>query len=528
MKEPQGTSNRSEQSSHTTEQAEDMERIRPYEISPPPYEESHTMPEIPVAVPAWLRLRVASQENFANSPLLGLPDNVLVNIMNNSSTETIFRLRHVSRTFMRLFTEYDDFEGLWLNDHGAQLSHAWMAPCAAYPGQGKPKFCSHCEKIRGTCTEEELIHEMKKLWCSGCKQFHSEIHFSQLQRAELEDSARNCIGLEGRVKICSHRSIGWSQIRSWAKTGSKAPMCGRAVHEDAYCSHKTCKYTNGPQIAAKLNEDGMYVVDFVTTSHVPFGRGPAGEKPTWISVFRGIQEAMSKKEDEGHLRLGRLFAGCDPLRAFDPNHCSCLDWLVDQSELESSPENGFKWLLGDRDSGDWRDLAVPENGDYAGGELLETDPDTDRCYGWIHGFTEVVGNSTVGIEFAQCGDDGSMIVLLEMLRIVVEGPADPAWEQLLDMESLFQDTDGEMLGKTWCNDEQCAVSKRNRTGRSLGQLEYNLTHGISHGDNNDDYYDADDNYDVGGDYDEYDDYDDYDVDDVDDADSGYGEPELQA
>ncbi|OAA78865.1 Cyclin-like F-box [Akanthomyces lecanii RCEF 1005] len=477
----------------------DLDGDRPSGIPPPAYQEEYTTPEPSVpSGPSWKQLHSAPRENFKNSPFLRMPEPLIAKIMTDyCGKEDILRLRHTSRTFMRIFSEKHDFQPLWLaGDDDEDLSHVWTAPNCTYPEQ-TPKLCSSCFEINRDRDPEVPDSDDHQLWCRACKDFHSELHFSHLQRGELERE-RTCIGREGHVRLCSHYSLSWGQVRGLAKQVKKGIACVHDGSKDGHsfssgsscsspscqnnnrradCDHVNCVYQNATGVEVEQTRDGAYALRFTTLSHIPFGRGSAGEKPSWFSVYKAIHDALTNPKDEQTFVPARVFAGCDPMRVFDPNHCSCLDWHVAESERKGcGPRGGFKWLLSDPDCGQWRDNA--EEDEFPGAQWNETDPDTDRCVGARHGFNVKVGRREISIDFLQCADDGNMLVLQQVTTMVVEGPTDPAWEDLIDGHSIMRRCDTEMLGTTWCwledtaESHKCAVSMMKRTGSTLRELEW--------------------------------------------------------
>lgn len=451
---------------------------RPSGIPPPAYqEECEPVPPVTThQAPAWTKLCSAPRENFAKSPLLRLPEPFLVKIMTDYCDEDdVLRLRHTSRHFMRLFSVKQDFQPMWRKDAPEKLEQVWKTPSRAYPEQGQPKFCSSCIEARDQ-SDEGIIEDLRHLWCSLCRAYHSELHFSHLQREE-DDSERICIGREGRVKLCRHVGVSWAQIRTMAKMGGDGVSCKHDAINGVTCSHENCGYPHDSTYTSTLDSDGRYEIEFSTYHHIPFVRGPMGEKPSWFSVLKSINDILADKET---FMPANLLAGCNPMRVFDPNMCSCLDWHVQDSEIKGSePRDGFKWLLNNRHS-----IRRQRAGDdeHDGACPTQVDMDTDRCFGARHGFTMRVGRRQVAIDFKMCGDDGNMLVLQQATRMKVTGPTDPAWEDLIDAGSILSVCDVEMLGKTWCYGERypgsspCAVTTLKMAGHSLREKEWMQNH----------------------------------------------------
>ncbi|KAM3499539.1 hypothetical protein MY10362_007203 [Beauveria mimosiformis] len=467
---------------------EDMERRlgeivlnRPPGIPPPAYS-PHT-PRAALSGPAWTRLHSAPRENFKNSPLLGLPDSLLTKIMSFTNQNSLLRLRHTSRTFMRLFSSSDEFAHLRIADctEGTEFrANVWRIPNCTYPEQRESGLCSSCEDIRGY-NEQTVVKNMTQLWCSRCHIPHSAMHFSSHERRNKPDSLRVCIGWAGHVKLCSDVFLNWDLVLALSDcTSDESNGVGCNQHDDHgwNCSRKKCTSENGLKFLVWPRLDGRYELQFTSTSHIPFNRGPSGEKPGWYGVFSALHEVKNPKDPYCFL-ASRRFEGCDPMRMFDPSLCNCLDWSLLPSETDTNTQNCFKWHLGGHNCRSWRWGADQERNEYAGAEMTECDPETDRCHGARHGFDAFMGpGRQVNVDFINCPDDGNLLVLVQCTTLIVEGPTDPNWVQLICPQSILQTRDTDMLGKTWCYSKDCAVSKKPGCNkrRSLLDLEWKLSH----------------------------------------------------
>ncbi|KAJ2966223.1 hypothetical protein NQ176_g10252 [Zarea fungicola] len=82
----------------------------------------------------------------------------------------------------------------------------------------------------------------------------------------------------------------------------------------------------------------------------------------------------------------------------------------------------------------------------------------------------------VDIDLLQCPDDNNMLVLQQSILIKAQNPTDPGWEELVDKDMIFLQSDKKMRGKTWCDETQCAVNYLKRSNRSLQVLEHVILH----------------------------------------------------
>ncbi|OAA36385.1 Cyclin-like F-box [Beauveria brongniartii RCEF 3172] len=432
----------------------------------PPHAYSPCTPRAALSGPAWTRLHSAPRENFKNSPLLSLPDSLVTKIMSFTNQDSLLRLRHTSRTFMRLFSLSDEFAHLRVADctEGAEFrANIWRMPNCTYPEQRESKLCSSCEDIRGY----------------------------------NEQAPQSCIGWAGHVKLCSDVLLDWDLVVALSDcTSDESNGVGCNQHDENgwNCSRKKCTSENGLKFLVWPRIDGRYELQFTSASHIPFNRGPSGEKPGWYGVFSALHEVKNPKDPYCFL-ASRRFEGCDPMRMFDPSICSCLDWSVLPRETDTNTQHCFKWHLGGHNCRSWRWGADQERNEYAGSEITECDPETDRCHGARHGFDAYMGpGRQVNVDFINCPDDGNMLVLVQRTTLIVEGPTDPNWLQLICPQSILQTRDTDMLGKTWCHSKDCAVSKKPGCNkrRSLLELEWKLSHpnwGADFDNAADEYYD---------------------------------------
>src|SRR4051794_1439388 len=57
-----------------------------------------------------------------------------------------------------------------------------------------------------------MLKNKNLLFCSGCEVYHSKIFFSAKQSTVLLNK-RICIGLEGGIRLCSHKTVRWDDLR---------------------------------------------------------------------------------------------------------------------------------------------------------------------------------------------------------------------------------------------------------------------------------------------------------------------------
>jgi F-box domain len=158
-------------------------------------------------------------------PLYRLPEELLINIMENLDDVSLLCLRRTSRKFMRLFGNRSfkkyhgsDLTGPRQSEHknaikGRRDHRKFLAII------GRDRLCSDChESSQGAenskmaqyrAWSEELLH------CSGCAVDHPSCAFSRTQRL-MSPERRVCIGRQGFVRVCRHRIFTWAEIESLA------------------------------------------------------------------------------------------------------------------------------------------------------------------------------------------------------------------------------------------------------------------------------------------------------------------------
>ncbi|KAM3520043.1 hypothetical protein MY4038_009582 [Beauveria bassiana] len=171
-------------------------------------------------------------ENQLYSPLARLPDHILVNIMRSSDLKSLFRLRHTSRIFMILFSVNPAFKSLHLTSDDHQrfydTARLWEVPRRIIPTHQEAFFlesrriCQICLNSRkGDRLGRTLLSSMPVLYCSGCRTTHREMHFSARMRNAIDDD-RVCVGHEGHLILCAHRSVDLQQAKLDAASGAES------------------------------------------------------------------------------------------------------------------------------------------------------------------------------------------------------------------------------------------------------------------------------------------------------------------
>ncbi|KAF6811693.1 hypothetical protein CSOJ01_05550 [Colletotrichum sojae] len=183
--------------------------------------------------------------NYWGSPLIRLPDALLVGIMVRLDEDDILRLRHTSRTFMRLFSQSNAFQKLHLTNDD----------------------------------DENLTQHLARVWAVPRRSIL--IPNQEHQRREPNNDERICIGRERSLPLCSHTSVTWEMVNLLAdrSPGKNTIICNHKQHVKEVgwihsqkgpevCS--TCPHDDKPRLKAWRSDDGDLCIETSATVHLQF------------------------------------------------------------------------------------------------------------------------------------------------------------------------------------------------------------------------------------------------------------------
>lgn len=269
-------------------------------------------------------LMTAIYHNSTHSPLMRLPDEVLKRIMLYLNNETMYSLRHTSRTFLRLFSS-DDFK----KHHANYNNNVWDSqPDSAFNDAvveyyRRDAYCPACAYIRERKHKdprfEALFHQ--NLWCAACTENHPAALFSSWQRREPDDS-RICVGHEGYFRVCQHRTITWLDVQEWKQALAHLDAYGVDGIRGKICKHVDHRYVCNRE-AGDLELDLTGRPDNIRISlsvrlHLP----PLEERPSSLDVRRALADAQETGSE--YLGPPARPGTSTHMAMFDPNNCSCL------------------------------------------------------------------------------------------------------------------------------------------------------------------------------------------------------------
>lgn len=369
------------------------------------------------------------RKNRYTSPLLRLPEDVLLLLMKTMPLDHVLRLRHVSRTFMRLFHLNPEFVRHHLTRKQDEKSYVfvtriWAAPALSFKNQATSwvrSVCDDCIALQGS---NPLLPEgtaMQLLHCAGCCFPHTVTHFSPRQRLQ-EDSERLCRAHERDYAVCRHQSLTLNQIQWQAKAGKEMTLVCCKDHESQafQCNDAECTGLIQPRVRIHTKEDLLYV-EITILLHLPLKRLPSG-KICGKNLREELLRLRAMENDRAWMPIFALAHG-DVLRAFDPNMCDCVDWFGDEPQLSPRcnsggiPNNGN----GGRSSGThrtelplrpaaavhWRKLA--EAGYYTS--------TSGRCAYASHGYELKTRSFRGMVDVIPCRSSGDALVIVQKMLV---------------------------------------------------------------------------------------------------------------
>lgn len=303
----------------------------------------------------------------------------------------------------------------------------------------------------------------RPLYCSGCARNHPLILFSIHQRSKC-DNERLCIGREGYIRLCVHKTIAWSDVENFVagRTGSDTSTFT--------CEHESHRLELLPNQLLPLHTRPSF-----NMSYSPWAR-KVNLKLNW-----SVSPLDLKAEDpttvthiRDHVRTGQLAATvalCPHesfddisflLRPFDPHHCVCTQPQA-QSAFPTIHTKVNDCMVG-IESGDTSCCRCDSNerGGFGEGKLLaEGRPIAvshrfccDSCatlYTWNS------WNSTVYLTRSTCRWRG------------VKSPYEYIWISLLDPAS-YDIKEPAMCHTLWCETPECATARQWKQQKFLGSI----------------------------------------------------------
>ncbi|KAB5513353.1 hypothetical protein GE09DRAFT_1162665, partial [Coniochaeta sp. 2T2.1] len=309
----------------------------------------------------------------------------------------------------------------------------------------------------------------ERLYCSGCRCCHPTRAFSVQQRVVTWDK-RVCIGREGVLRICEHRSVSWKDIEFSLDQHLVFPQHGPWNTPVISITGAKCQAVNhmgdhpgsvhhaGPEFVLLYNlgvpSEPALEIQVVRTVHAVFGLEDRSHlKSTEVrSLFDQLRQAVS-----GSFALN---AWQDPranteLRCFGSEKCTCLSY-----DHEVNANGGYKDCMPEESV---LNTASSSHIVYRGG-INDDQPGINRAgnvyyrselgeYCQLHRLRQLQG-------FIKATYTRKISIPLEDLDLVRDGDTvtvrpPHAWYHALDPDSYENRTSAD--GKVWpkCEDTSC-------------------------------------------------------------------------
>ncbi|KAK0641288.1 hypothetical protein B0T16DRAFT_213244 [Cercophora newfieldiana] len=316
-----------------------------------------------------------------SAQLLGLPEELLLDIMRLLDPTSMQCLRRADRIFLRLFS---DMKFSHLHPSVSALGNTQSRPL--FPWQhGSPEFdkkaydkpsgfryLMHLDDTRKQCVPcrnanvenprkaWDLVHEY--LFCDACLVDHPIAFFSAAERKPWK-RVRTCTGHTGYIRLCEHEVISRDDVaRVWAAVLELDPAACAAG--DEYVEIKRCRHPSHHMSGGRpshmagvdwlMGDEEEEVEEDEWERSCPKamlsldGAGAVVLGIEWVCHFRlpvGIEEVSKEKLasclGEARRGVGEFLApqpgpGMIPeMRCFDPNKCGCLDYGEDRYPANS-------------------------------------------------------------------------------------------------------------------------------------------------------------------------------------------------
>ncbi|KAK7996105.1 hypothetical protein PG991_015572 [Apiospora marii] len=282
------------------------------------------------------------------------------------------------------------------------------------------KMCNDCAELHSdSAVYQRAVDRMyTPMRCSGCRILHPAFLFSRRERHKKADQ-RICIGREGHIRVCAHKTINWEDVEQIFDNYLEALRLDR--YDPDYQQKIVCSECSlrGWSVNATFPWEGEgNLVRWMDICHTPED-----------TTKQGNTEDMSKC-------IGSMLG-------WKPSLGSCVHYGNLKSKLLPA-------MLQKEEEQKRRFEA--ENKDFP----------------MRHPKSEVTCQMP-DCNFAVQFDASGRVPIGATHGILVEYPVDPSWLVSLDPQSYVRGPDKLTRGLMWCRDPNCAVTKR---GRAL----YNVFH----------------------------------------------------
>ncbi|KAL2111783.1 hypothetical protein VUR80DRAFT_9345 [Thermomyces stellatus] len=411
-------------------------------------------------------LAAAIRHNSCTLLLSRLPEELLLEIMDRLDPVSIFCLRRTSRTFLRLFGSQslkDLHEKTGFFEPGPWTAQElprgedWFAMARLL---NRDAYCPPCEAgfVHTTFLQMQYMH------CAGCKLDHTSTLFSAAQRLE-DRSKRVCIGHEGHVRLCEHKTVKVGELCRWTRLVPRLTC----YHQSHVPAHHVGRRPKGMRVFPTLDVgmDGPGQATLSHTAHLDLSGH--GQEVITAEVFRAHIREL-RKGAAGYIAPEPAPGILPELRAFDPTRCGCLLYPGMQPHGGACEEHRVSRTVFSRDSEGSNTIDISFETCEYGARCLKVTHKRTIHYRTSMRLRELPTEPPERVRGGPCDAQWK----LARARDASAGPISYNWYAALEPASYGLALDRESYGLTWCNEPRCLNYHGYLRGREIRGQRVNV------------------------------------------------------
>jgi hypothetical protein len=364
--------------------------------------------------------------------LCQLPDEIGLQIIVNLTVVDIQVLKQTCRHLMRLCRDptleikYTLYDSAHLEDY-LRLRYAETAQLRQTLRRGH--LCDGCKALREDPERDFRAWEnaQRMLWCSACRCFHPALLYSYRERSKAP-TIRVCIGLQGRVRLCRHKTFSWVDLQRF-------PMVA--------CAHDDHLVEQPP-----TSSMGAYSYQAPRYALQPFAKHQDKQHQSEIEIVtRTFVSAPGKGESDASATLTAA------VRANQMYRCPHTAASAKSQLLKLAPAE-FR-AVERLPFWDWPKLGYTITRKTVGAVSPRMGTETMFCN--VDCCNMTASSRTLASHGAAAALELSLI---SQTTLKVSSPCSPAWLDALDPKSYLSSKDELTRGIMWCDDPDCPTSFR--------------------------------------------------------------------
>jgi hypothetical protein len=331
----------------------------------------------------------------------------------------------------------------------------------------KDIYCRHCLSVIAgegltSWREYHLTRLQRPLHCSGCARNHPTVLFSISQRKK-DDNQRICIGREGHVRICAHKTVSWSDVEEYVTdhTGKDNML--------VQCQHESHCRDGWPSFRMSYHHDLRCASPSIHWQVRP------------LDVRWGQPKTVGQIRDNLRIEdLAATTALCPHesfedisflLRPFDPHHCTCTRPHATFPSIHEKKKGCTSFLepeltkccrcdcyeQGGVHEGKFLAPRPLRNPDQARFSTISRVEHSCSCESCGTGYTWLRSGDAVNLRRSSEAFGG------------VKSPYQYRWISLLDPSS-YDIKEPEMRHTLWCDSPKCATTRHWRQQKVLAAI----------------------------------------------------------